>query len=363
VTTAAQLLAIDDDVALVESLARLLPAGEAGLAEARHMVDVLTQLQLYLSTSGIWQVLDVAELMDQWGHVEAWLATLGAHEAAELAGAVASLFPGGRVPEREEERFARIGAVTENAQHGRPFDDPWRGISVVRRLDFEYAGAVADVARAVRRLLEANPDDPASALARVAAMAEQFVPPARPTEWAAYVDSGLDGAAQQGAWQARMRSAVDAVTSPAEPEVDAEADARMFRFLDDIARLSADDWSRVAGRRLALSAERKAEEIAFAVVRTRWPRPLGDAAVAQLREAGAADPVMRAAQVTRELPRIGLVGERRGPLEHFAIRAAIQGMDAVRWLDILSRDAEGRRVLHVMLSPFDGYISVEIPRL
>lgn len=353
-TTLAGVLAIDDDVVLLESVSALLPDDERA-APARHMADVLTAVQLYLSTNGIGQVLDVNWVADELHCVEGWWTALGAHRAAELAAAVGSLFPGGRVPRAEAERCDRFMALMENGQYGRPLDDPWYGVGIFQRLDLEFADAVPDVARAMRAFLRAHASDVVGALVRVALSADGFVPPARPTEWRAYADNGLDGTGRIEAWRARFRQ--NAPSGAREPVQHPAADERVLTFFREITGLREHDWSRIASRRLAGAPARHELEIFFASVRSATPRTLTDAGMQRMRDAGAEDEHVRASLVTRALPRIGLVNGQRAPLELLAIRAAIQGADAARWHDDLVATEEGRRVLHAMLSPFEGYIT------
>jgi len=363
--TVAELLAITDDVVLLESLEQLLPLDDDRLVAARHMVETLTGVQMYLSANGIWQVLDVSSLADELHRVEAWWATLGAQRAAALAAAVGSLFPGGQVPDNEDARADRFMQLMENGQYGRPLGDPWYGTGIFTRLDREFADAVPDVARAVRELLRANASDPVSALVDVAERARRYVPGPRPTEWLEYADNGLDGKDAIEAWRERRREAIRKVggTEKKAPVHDHAADERVLSFLDELEKLTADDWARVVSRRLHLAEMRHDLDIAFGAISWATPRALSRGAVQRLRDVGADDMHVRASLITRKLPAIALVDGQRAPLEYLSIRAAIQGADALLYRDDLMKSADGRRVLHVFLAPFEGYVSATIPPL
>ena len=173
-------LEVEDPVAFLENVFRMVesadPSAYGRLSEvspATLVARVLVGLNLTVGADGIWKFLAEQETGAYLPHAERWCRVLGAHRAAEYLREVASLFPGGRIPTDDDDRYAALEQIEDAwaARRSAHPDDPGSRYDPLRTLDKRYEGAMDEMVEALRTHLRAHATDARQArdvLARIA---------------------------------------------------------------------------------------------------------------------------------------------------------------------------------------------------
>ena len=329
-------LAKSDPGACLSALAALGAAPAVPLAERPELVRatiILNGLHLYASGDGMWKFLVGGDANVLVPIARRWCQRIGAERAAAYLDAAVALFPNGRLPAGEQRRFDAITKLQDEP----PF--------ALRDLDRQYAGALDEMAEAFRRYVRD----------RVEEFEEAYATPI-PRLWQqriARAEARYDR--EQRAWEARARQAERARAAQGLSGAVAEGnDPRMQRFLDEIARLTPDQWATVIRRR-AKAPKRFQRALDRAAGMTFEMGSNADDA--RRRQDNADRARARAAEIIAALPERYRTGGREVELRETAQWAVYHTLMTLYALDELRADKAGAVAARDMLSAFDGLIT------
>lgn len=335
--TVAAALALDEPGDCLSALATLGPfPAMVPLAERPELVGattILNALYLDVSVAGLWRFL-VAGNADAFVPIaRTWCRRIGAERAVAYLDAAVALLPNGRLPAAEERRFDEVMKLDDEP----PFP--------LRDLDRQYAGAVDEMAERFRGYVRDHIEE----------FEKAYATPI-PRSWQQKIERyQAREDRQQRAWDARKTQAEQTRATQAITRAVAEGnDPRLQRFLDEIARLTPDQWATVIARR-AKAPKRFQRALDRAAGMTF---EMGvNAADARRRQENADRARIRAAAIIAALPERHTTSGRPLDLRENAQWAIYHTLMALYALDELRADRIGVAAARDLLSAFDGLIT------
>lgn len=274
---------------------------------------------------------------------------IGAERAAEYLASVSVLYPGGRVPADQDERYAVVAQVEEESI---ATGDP----DALQVLDERFDGALEEMAEALRHWVVAHRAEVVSQLAALTGPVKAVNELATMEEGLVTLEAAVEEREAQAADLAAMLRE-RATASGLLPWRDAGPDPRYAAFFEAVAGFGEVEWATVAARRVAQSrAIGAAESLAGDTMRavaegTLVTRALLDAA----RKRDIDLPARRAAmEKIRSLPRQVIHEGRKLGLAANAQLALVAAQQVLRAHDWLMLTPEGVAAARAAYAPFDG---------